>query len=132
MVTGQQSDAVRTDQRSTILFTAVQDTLFQFCSGLGLFAKACGYDNERARMLLLSHEFHIVRTVLRGYHEDGQIGIWEFLDIMEGFDPLHFFFLGVDNAQGATVTTTNQVAYDRATRLMYVVGATDHNDALRL
>ena len=131
-MTRQQADTVRANQRSAITFTAVQDALFQFCTGLGLLTETGRNNNERARLFLLGHEFHIVRTELRGYYEDGQIGVGQFLDIMEGFDPLHFFFLGVNNAQGATVTATNQVAYDRAAGLMYVVGATDNDDALRI
>ena len=51
---------------------------------------------------------------------------------MKDLDSLHFIFFGVDDVQETIETAIDDIAYDRATRLMYVVGAANHDDAPRI
>ena len=130
VVAVQQSDAVRPDEGGTILFAGVEDALLEFGTRLRLFTESGRDDDEGACLLLLRQQFHIVGTELRRHHEDGQFGRGYLTGIVEGLDSLHFVFLGVYNAQGSIVTATDQIAYNRAAGLMYVVRAADDDNAL--
>ena len=51
---------------------------------------------------------------------------------MEGFDALHLVLFGINDAQRAAITTLKNVAHHGATRFMYIVGAANDYDGLRL
>ena len=129
VVAVQETDAVGSDEGGPILFTGVEDALFEFGTSLRLLTESCGDDDEGPGLFLLRQQLHIVGTEPGSHHEDGQFGRGYLTGIVESLDTLHFVFLGVYNAQGPIVTATNQIAYDRAAWLMYVVGAADDDNA---
>ena len=125
----QETDAVRTDEGSPILFAGVEDALFEFGSRLRLLAETGRDNDEGACLFLLCQEFHVVGTETGSHDQNCQVGGRQVMGIVEGLDTLHFIFLGVYNAQGSIVSSTQQITYDRATWLMHVIGAADDDNA---
>ena len=102
----EQSDTVGTYQRTAILVTDIQDTLFEQSALVGLLTEAGGYDNERTHLLLLGQQFHVVRTILGGHHQDSQVRRRQLACIMEGLDTLHLVLFGIHYTQRTLVATT--------------------------
>ena len=132
MLAGEQSDTVRSDEGSTILGASVQDALFQLGTGGSLLAKSCGDDDKGTRLLLASQQFHRIRTELGRDDEHGQFGGRQFLGIVEHLDALYLVLLGIDNTEGALITTLQDVAHNGATWFVYIIGTTDDYDGLRV
>ena len=129
MVAVQKSDTVRTNESRTICLAGVEDALFQDGTGLRLLTES-GRDNHKgAHAFLLAEVVYIVGTELRSHHQYGEIRLGDVLHIVESFDSLYFVFLGVYDVQVTTETTVDDITYDRATRLMYVVRAANDDDA---
>ena len=132
VVTVQQADAVRSDEGCTIGLASVEDTLFECSACLGLLAKS-GRDDDKSPDALLGTEIiDIVGTELSGNHQHSQFCLGDIFHIVESLDALYFVFLGVDDMEFATETTVLDITHDRATRLMYVIGAADDDDAPRV
>ena len=55
-----------------MLFTGVQNLLFQYSAFLRLLAKAGRDNDERTCLFLFGQQFHILRTEFGRYYEDGQ------------------------------------------------------------
>ena len=127
----QQTDAVRTNQCCTILFTSIENLLFQHGTLVGFLTETCREDDESTCLFLLGQQFHILRTELRSYHEDSQFGGWQFAGVMESLDALHLVLLGIDDAQGSLITTLQKVTHDGATGFMYIIRTTDNDNRLR-
>ena len=106
--------------------------MFEFGTCLRLLAETGRDDDEGTRLLLLGQQFHIVRAKPRCHHEDGQISRGQFTGIVKGLDALHFIFFGIHDAQGTLITATDEVTYDRAARLVYIVRTADNDDARRI
>ena len=132
VVTVEQTDAVGAYECCPVAFAGVQDALFELGTGLGLLAESGTDDDEGAYLLLGCQIVDIVGAEPRCHHQDGQLGGGQFLHVVKSLDSLHFVFLGVDDAQGAIVTATDQVAHDGAARFVNIVRAADHDDALGL
>ena len=129
VVAVQKSDAVRTNQRRTVFLTRVEDALLQDSPRLRLLTESGRDDDKGFGALLLAEVVHIVGTELRRHHQHGEIRLGDILHIVESLDSLYFVFLGVYDVQVTTETTTDNITYDRATRLMYVVRAANDDDA---
>ena len=68
MMTRQQSDAVRTDERTAVLLANLQNAFLQDGTGLCLLTEACTDDDESLCLFLLSQQFNGVRAHLRRNH----------------------------------------------------------------
>ena len=132
MLAVQQSDTVGTDEGSTILLTGVEDALFEDSPLRCLLAKTCRDDDEGTDAFLCTEIVDVVRTILRCHHEDGEVGLWDVLHIVEDGEALYLVFLWVDDTQFALIVAAEQIAHDGTTRLMGVVRAADDDDALRV
>ena len=130
--TGQQTDAVGTYQCTAVLLAGVEYTLLQQGALVGLLAEAGRYNNERTNLFLCCKNLNVVRAILSCNHKYGQVSGWQFLHIVESFDALHLILLGIQDAQRTVVATIQEIAHHSATWLMFVVGAADDDDALRL
>ena len=130
--TGEQADAVGTNERTAVLLADVEDLLFQQGTLVGLFAEACRYNNERAHELFLGQIVYIVGAEACCHDEYGEVGGRQFLDIVEGAYALHFVLFRVDDAQRALVVAAYEVSYYGTARLVSIVRASDDNDTLRL
>ena len=105
VVTVEQSDAVRTNQRSSVGCTSVQDTLLHLSTLLCLFTEACRDDDEGTRLLVASQQLNGIGTKLGRNHQHGQFGGRQFLGIVENLDALHLVLLGINNTKGALIAT---------------------------
>ena len=102
----EQTDTVGTYQRTAVLVTDIQDALFEQGTLVGLLTEAGGYNYERTHLLLLGQQFHVVRTILGGHHQDSQVRRRQLACIMEGLDTLHLVLFGIHHTQRTLVATT--------------------------
>ena len=119
--TREQADAVGADEGTAVFLACVQNLLLQQGALVGLLAEAGGNDDEGAHLLLSGQILHVLRTILRGHHEDGQVGGRQLLGVVEGLDALHLVFLRVDDAQYAFVSSALQVSHHGAAGLVHIV-----------
>ena len=128
----EQSDAVRTDERTAVLLANVENLLFEFGSLVGFLAKTGRYNNERANIFLFREIFDILRTEFRRHDENGQIGRRKFLRVVKNLDALNLFFLRIDDVQFAVVAATQEVSHDGTAGFLNIVGTADDDDAFGL
>ena len=128
MLTVQQTDTVRPNQGSLVLFAGIEDALFQKGALMRLLTEAGGDNHEGPDALLPTEIFYVVGTELRSHHEYSQIGLWQVLHIMTGLDALHVVFLRVDNTEFTLKAPVDDVSDDRTTGLMDIIGAANHDD----
>ena len=124
----QQTNAVRTDQGSPILFTGIQDALFEQRALMRLLTEACRDNHKRPDTLLTTEVFDIVGTEPRSHHKHSQIRLWQILHIVTGFDTLHVVFLRVDDVEFSLITAIDDVSDDCTTRLVHIIRAANHDD----
>jgi hypothetical protein len=128
----EQSDAVGAYECSTKLLARIKYALFEQGASLSLLAKSGRDDDKGPHTFLGTQIVDIVGTELGRYNQYGKIGLGYVLNIVIGFDSLHFVLLGVNDVQRTIETTTDNVTHDRPTGLMHVVRAADNDDALRI
>ena len=132
MLAVEQSDTVWPDEGCLVLFTGIEDALFEGCSLRRLLTKTRRDNDEGPHAFFRTEVVHIVRTIPRCHHEDGEVGLGDVLHIMEDAEALHLIFLRVHDTQFALIATTEQIAHDGTSGLVSVVRAADDDDALRV
>ena len=89
VVAVQQSDAVGSYQGCPVLFTRVEDTLFEGGTRLGLFSESGRDDDEGTYPFLLAEIVHIVGAELRCHHQYGQLCLGDILHVVKRLDALY-------------------------------------------
>ena len=131
VVAVQQSDAVRANQGSPVLFAGIEDALFEFGTCLRLLTESGRDDDKGAHPFLSTEEIDVVRAVLSCHHEYGEIRLGNILHVVDGLDALYLVFLGIHDVQGTLEASTDNIAHNGTTWLVHIVRAANDDDALR-
>ena len=103
--------------------------MFQYAPFLGLLTEPRRDNDKGTNAFLCTEVINIVGTVFGCNNKDGHLCLRDVLGIMVCLDSLHFLFFGVHDVQVTIVATVFDVTYNSAARLVYVVGAANHDDA---
>ena len=124
-----QSDAVRTNQRSTVLIDSFQYTFFQQCPFVSLFTKSGREYDKRPRLLFTCQCLYNVRTHNSRNSQHRQIGIRQFFYVCKSRNSLHFCLLRIHCPKLSLITSVYQIFQYSATRLMYIIRSPYYNYA---